>query len=71
MSFYILVSMLGLINITLTMLGKINDNDHAKFHMYDSIPSYILVFFRIVAVIAFGVGIVYTMYYNKKDKRII
>lgn len=48
--------MLGLINIILTLLNKINDKDHDKYHMYDSIPAYILIFFRVVAFIVFIIG---------------
>ena len=64
--------MLGLINVILTMLGKINDSDHSKYHMYDSVPSYILIFFRIVAFVAFFIGICVTLYFfhNFKNKKI-
>lgn len=50
--------MLGIINLILTLLGKINDGDFDKYHMYDTIPSYLLVFFRVCTVIIFIVGIV-------------
>jgi hypothetical protein len=50
--------MLGLINLILTILGKINDGDADKYHMYDTIPSYVLIFFRITTIIVFAVGIV-------------
>lgn len=53
------------------MLGKINDNEHSKYHMYDSIPSYILVFFRVVAVLTFFVGVGLSIIRNKKDPRIV
>lgn len=49
--------MLGMINLVLTLLGKINDGSAEKYHMYDTVPSYILVFFRFVTipVMLFGV----------------
>ena len=50
--------MLGLINIILTLLGKINDGSSDKYHMYDSIPSYLLVFFRLATVLVFIIGII-------------
>ena len=63
--------MLGLINTILTMLGKVNDNDHDKYHMYDSVPASILIFFRVVAVFTFFIGIIITVYYNRKDRKIL
>jgi hypothetical protein len=53
--------MLALINVILTLLGKINDGDHDKYHMYDSIPAYLLLFFRILAFVAFIGGIIKTV----------
>lgn len=50
--------MLGLINLILTLLGKINDGDSDKYHMYHTIPSYLLVFFRVCTVIIFVIGII-------------
>ena len=64
--------MLGLINLILTLLGKINDGDSDKYHMYDTIPSYMLVFFRIVTVITFAIGIIKLYIYDcKKNKKVI
>lgn len=64
--------MLGIINLILTLLGKINDGDSDKYHMYDTIPSYLLVFFRIVTVIIFAVGIIKLCCYDcKKNKQAI
>lgn len=64
--------MLGIINLILTLLGKINDGDADKYHMYDTIPSYMLVFFRIVTVIVFTIGIAKLYFYDcKKNKQII
>lgn len=63
--------MLGFINIILTMLGKINDSDHDKYHMYDSIPSYILIFFRLIAIVIFIIGISITIYQHSKDAKVL
>jgi hypothetical protein len=52
------VAMLGLINLILTLLGKINDGEADKYHMYDTIPSYLLVFFRVVTIIIFVIGVI-------------
>lgn len=65
-----LISMLGLINLILTLLGKVNDGESDKYHMYDTIPSYLLVFFRVVAVLIMVIGIVKTYSENKSNKRI-
>ena len=52
-----LACMLGLVNIIMTMLNKISDGDHDKYHMYDTIPAYIMLGFRMVGLIVFFVGI--------------
>jgi hypothetical protein len=52
------VAMLGIINLILTLLGKINDGEADKYHMYDTIPSYLLVFFRVVTIIIFAIGVI-------------
>lgn len=62
--------MLGIINLILTLLGKINDGSSDKYHMYDTIPSYLLVFFRVVTVGIFIYGIVRSLMMNKKDKKL-
>lgn len=63
--------MLGLINLVLTMLGKINDGDHDKYHMYDTIPSYMLVFFRICTLLVFIIGIIKLYRDCKGNKHIV
>lgn len=63
--------MLGLINLILTLLGKINDGDSDKYHMYDTIPSYLLVFFRVCTVLIFVVGIIRLYMGNNKNGKII
>jgi len=57
--------MMALINVILTLLTKITDGSHNKYHMYDSIPAYLLVFFKFVTIIIFAVGCVKTIYNAK------
>lgn len=52
-----LVCMLGMVNIIMTMLNKISDGDHDKYHMFDSIPAYIMIGFRMVSLLTFLIGI--------------
>lgn len=66
---YNLVSMMGLITVILTLLNKISDGAHDKYHMYDSIPAYLLIFFKISTVIIFIVGCLKT-YFSTKDNLI-
>lgn len=60
-----LVCMLGFINIIMTLLTKINDGDHDKYHMYDSIPAYVLIGFRILGFMIFIGGIIKSIVYLK------
>ncbi len=53
-----LTSMLGMINIIMTCLNKVTDGSHDKFHVFDSIPAYIMVFFRLIGFAAFVAGII-------------
>jgi hypothetical protein len=39
--------------------------------MYDSIPSYILIVFRVLTVLGFLIGIIYQMMKNIKNKKIV
>ena len=52
-----LACMLGLVNIIMTMLNKISDGQFDKYHMYDSIPAYIMIGFRLLGFTVFLVGI--------------
>lgn len=61
--------MMGLITVILTMLNKITDGAHDKYHMYDTIPSYLLVFFKFLTIIIFLVGCIKTLY-TTKDNRV-
>lgn len=48
-----LACMLGLINVIMTMLNKISDGQHDKYHMYDTIPAYIMISFRLLGFLIF------------------
>ena len=63
-----LACMLGLVNIIMTMLNKINDGQHDKYHMYDTIPAYIMMSFRSVALIVFVIGIGKSWFDLNKNK---
>lgn len=54
--------MYGVINILLTMLSKIPDGSGKKYHLYDTIPSYILVILRIGLLFSMAYGIYCQVY---------
>lgn len=60
---------MGLITVILTLLNKITDGAHDKYHMYDTIPSYLLVFFKFLTIIIFVAGCIKTII-QSKDNRI-
>ena len=62
-----LASMLGVINIIMTSLNKITDGNHNKFHVFDSIPAYIMVFFRLIGYGVFVAGII-TSFIQLRDR---
>jgi hypothetical protein len=57
-----------MLNLLLTLMCKINEGEWDKYHMYDTIPSYLLVVFRILSVLVFMAGIV--MLYLKTYKHL-
>ncbi len=61
-----LQAMMGMANVILTLLGKIADGEHDKYHMFDTIPSYILVVFKFIYLFVFVGGCVKTLLENKK-----
>ena len=63
--------MMGFINLILTLLGKVNDGDSDKYHMYDTIPSYILVFFRVISLAVFVGGIIKVYLSCKKNIKVV
>lgn len=60
---------MGLITVILTLLNKITDGAHDKYHMYDTIPSYLLVFFKFITILIFAGGCIKTIY-QSKDSRV-
>lgn len=62
-----LASMLGVINIIMTTLNKVTDGNHNKFHVFDSIPAYIMVFFRLIGFGVFVAGII-TSFIKLKER---
>jgi hypothetical protein len=62
--------MMGLISLILTLLNKITDGSHDKYHMYDAIPAYLLVFFKAITIIIFLFGCLKTYFQQKKDNKI-
>lgn len=53
-----LASMLGMINVIMTTLNKVTDGDHDKYHIFDSVPAYIMIFFRLLGFCIFIVGVI-------------
>jgi hypothetical protein len=45
--------MLAILDLSLTMMCLINEGDANKYHMYDTIPSYLLAFFRVMTLLVF------------------
>ena len=66
----IIVIMLGLVNVILTILTKLNDGEHDKYHMHDTVPSYILLYFRFMSLGLFLIGIFLTYRSNKANEAI-
>jgi hypothetical protein len=64
-----LASMLGLINIIMSLLNKVTDGEHNKYHMFDTIPAYIMIFFRLLAYVIFVVGVVRSYVGLKSEQR--
>jgi hypothetical protein len=57
---------MGLITVILTLLNKITDGAHDKYHMYDTIPSYLLVFFKAITIVVFMVGCIKSIWTANK-----
>ena len=60
-----LTSILGVVNVVLTMLNKLSDGDHDKYHMFDTIPAYITVVMRMAGFVCFMVGSVRSLMNEK------
>jgi hypothetical protein len=63
-----LASMLGMINVIMTTLNKVTDGDHDKYHIFDTVPAYIMVFFRLVGFGVFVAGIIRSFLTLKNDQ---
>jgi len=59
-----LASMLGFIHIILVILNKANDT-HDKYHMFDTVPAYIMLAFRVVALFLFGYAVMRSLFQLK------
>jgi hypothetical protein len=64
-----LASMLGMINVIMTTLNKVTDGDHDKYHIFDSIPAYIMVFFRLIGFGVFATGVIRSFINLKPDQK--
>jgi hypothetical protein len=64
-----LASMLGLINIIMSLLNKVTDGEHNKYHMFDTIPAYIMIFFRLLAFSIFVYGVIRSYVKLKADQK--
>lgn len=64
-----LASMLGMINVIMTTLNKVTDGSHDKYHIFDSIPAYIMVFFRMIGFGVFATGIIRSFIKLKQDQK--
>lgn len=62
-----LASMLGIMNIVMTTINKITDGDHDKYHIFDSVPAYIMVFFKLVGLVVFMIGVIRCIAKLKQD----
>jgi hypothetical protein len=64
-----LACMLGLVNIIMSLLNKVADGDHDKYHMFDTIPAYIMLFFRMLSFAIFLVGVIRSYVKLKPDQK--
>lgn len=59
--------MLGIVNIIMTLLNKITDGEYDKYHMFDTIPAYVMIGFRLLAFLIFLGGILKVLINLKND----
>jgi hypothetical protein len=62
-----LACLFGFVHVILVVMNKINDGDHDKYHMFDSIPAYIMLTFRLVAFGMFIYGIIRSIVKLKQE----
>jgi hypothetical protein len=63
--------MLGIVNIIMTLLNKITDGEHDKYHMFDTIPAYVMIGFRLLGFLIFLAGIGKVLISLKPDEKTI
>jgi hypothetical protein len=63
---------MGFLNCVVTIMNKLNDDSHDKYHMYDSLPGGIMVGIRLLTLIIFLIGsvITYRNCVESKQKRV-
>ena len=50
----------GFISVLLTMLTKITEGEDDRFHMFDTIPTYIQIAMKLILFIVFFIGTIYS-----------
>ena len=60
-------SMLGFIHIILVVLNKVNDT-HDKYHMFDTVPAYIMLIFRVLAFILFIYAVMKSLFQLREEE---
>ena len=60
-------TLLGVVNVIMTTLNKVTDGDHNKYHLYDSVPAYIMLFFKMIGFCIFIIGIIRSFITLKND----
>lgn len=66
-----LACMLGMVNVIMTLLNKVTDGDPDKHHMFDTIPAYIMIGFRMLGFCIFIGGIVKVSLNTKPDEKTV
>jgi hypothetical protein len=61
--------MFGFIGVILSIFTKINDNEHDKDHMFDSISGIILIGYRFMILIVFLAGLYITVPITQSKKK--
>jgi hypothetical protein len=64
-----LACMLGLINVIMTLLNKVSDGEHDKYHMFDTISAYVMIFFRLAGLTAYVIGVIQSCSRLKRQEK--
>lgn len=48
---------MSVLNFALTFMNQLNNDNHDKYHMYDSLPGLIMVGFRVLVVVLLIAGV--------------